>query len=71
MPPEISTAEAAERLGVTPAYLGVLIRRGRVLGVRRLGRIYVLDPDVMEIVPGKPGRPPLPTSPDPAHEPGD
>jgi len=70
-PPATSTPWAAARLGGPPANLAGLTRRGRVRGVRRLGRIAVLDPDAMEIVPGKPGRPPLPTSPDPADEPGD
>jgi excisionase family DNA binding protein len=53
----ISSAEAAERLGVHITRVQVLIREGR-LPAQRIGRTYVIDEvDLKLIEDRKPGRP--------------
>jgi excisionase family DNA binding protein len=54
----ISSAEAAERLGVHITRVQVLIREGR-LPAQKIGRTYVVNEDDLKLVEGrKPGRPP-------------
>jgi excisionase family DNA binding protein len=54
----ISSAEAAERLGVHITRVQVLIREGR-LPAQRIGRTYVVNEDDLKLVEDrKPGRPP-------------
>jgi len=54
----ISSAEAAERLGVHITRVQVLIREGR-LPAQKIGRTYVLNEDDLKLVEDrKPGRPP-------------
>jgi excisionase family DNA binding protein len=54
----ISSAEAAERLGVHITRVQVLIRAGR-LPAQKIGRTYVVDEDDLKLVENrKPGRPP-------------
>jgi excisionase family DNA binding protein len=53
----ISTAEAAEKLGVHITRVQVLIREGR-LPAQRVGRTYVIDEDDLRHVEDRPvGRP--------------
>lgn len=53
----ISSAEAAERLGVHITRVQVLIREGR-LPAQRIGRTYVVNEDDLKLVEDrKPGRP--------------
>jgi excisionase family DNA binding protein len=53
----ISSAEAAERLGVHITRVQVLIREGR-LPAQRIGRTYVVNEDDLRLVEDrKPGRP--------------
>lgn len=53
----ISSAEAAERLGVHITRVQVLIREGR-LPAQRIGRTYVVNEDDLKLVEvRKPGRP--------------
>jgi len=53
----ISSAEAAERLGVHITRVQVLIREGR-LPAQRIGRTYVVNEDDLQLVEDrKPGRP--------------
>jgi excisionase family DNA binding protein len=54
----ISSAEAAERLGVHITRVQVLIREGR-LPAQKIGRTYVVNEDDLKLVKDrKPGRPP-------------
>jgi excisionase family DNA binding protein len=54
----ISSAEAAERLGVHITRVQVLIREGR-LPAQKIGRTYVVNEDDLKLVEDrKPGRPP-------------
>jgi excisionase family DNA binding protein len=54
----ISSAEAAEKLGVHITRVQVLIREGR-LPAQRIGRTYVVNEDDLKLVRDrKPGRPP-------------
>jgi excisionase family DNA binding protein len=54
----ISSAEAAERLGVHITRVQVLIREGR-LPAQKIGRTYVVNEDDLKLVGDrKPGRPP-------------
>jgi excisionase family DNA binding protein len=56
----ISSAEAAERLGVHITRVQVLIREGR-LPAQKIGRTYVVNEDDLKLVEErKPGRPPKP-----------
>jgi excisionase family DNA binding protein len=56
----ISSAEAAERLGVHITRVQVLIREGR-LPAQKIGRTYVVNEDDLKLVGDrKPGRPPKP-----------
>jgi excisionase family DNA binding protein len=56
----ISSAEAAERLGVHITRVQVLIREGR-LPAQKIGRTYVVNEDDLKLVEDrKPGRPPKP-----------
>ena len=53
----ISSAEAAERLGVHITRVQVLIREGR-LPAQKIGRTYVVNEDDLKLVENrKPGRP--------------
>ena len=53
----ISSAEAAERLGVHITRVQVLIREGR-LPAQKIGRTYVVNEDDLKLVEDrKPGRP--------------
>ena len=53
----ISSAEAAERLGVHITRVQVLIREGR-LPAQRIGRTYVVNEDDLKLVEDRrPGRP--------------
>lgn len=53
----ITTEQAAERLGVTPSRVRVLIRNGR-LPAHRFGRAHVIDEaDLRFVAERKPGRP--------------
>ena len=54
----ISSAEAAEKLGVHITRVQVLIREGR-LPAQKIGRTYVVNEDDLKLVGDrKPGRPP-------------
>ncbi len=56
----LTTAEAAERLGVTRWRVNALIRDGR-LKATRLGQIFVIEEgDLKAVEHRKPGRPPKP-----------
>jgi excisionase family DNA binding protein len=56
----ISSAEAAERLGVHITRVQLLIREGR-LPAQKIGRTYVLnEADLKLVADRKPGRPPNP-----------
>ena len=53
----ISSAEAAERLGVHITRVQVLIREGR-LPAQKIGRTYVVNEDDLKLIEDrKPGRP--------------
>jgi excisionase family DNA binding protein len=53
----ISSAEAAERLGIHITRVQVLIREGR-LPAQKIGRTYVVDEEDLKLVADrKPGRP--------------
>ena len=57
----ITTEQAAESLGVTPARIRVLIREGR-LPAKRFGRAHMIDEnDLIHVADRKPGRPPKQT----------
>jgi excisionase family DNA binding protein len=54
----ISSAEAAERLGVHITRVQVLIREGR-LPAQKIGRTYVVNENDLKLIEDrKPGRPP-------------
>lgn len=56
--PLITTAEAADRLGLTIRAVQKMIEAGR-LTARKVGRDYLIDPDALENIPKQaPGRPP-------------
>lgn len=44
MPDFMNTETAAAELGITPQYLGVLIREGAIRAYRGARRKYLLDP---------------------------
>jgi excisionase family DNA binding protein len=53
----LTTEQAAERLGVTPARVRVLIREGR-LPAQSFGRAHMINEDDLNLVADrKPGRP--------------
>jgi excisionase family DNA binding protein len=57
----ITTADAAERLGIHQTRVQVLIRGGR-LPAQMLGGTYVINEDDLRLVADrKPGRPPKPS----------
>lgn len=54
----LTTEQAADRLGVTPARVRVLIREGR-LPAQSFGRAHMIDEDDLKLVEDRrPGRPP-------------
>jgi excisionase family DNA binding protein len=54
----LTTEQAADRLGVTPARVRVLIREGR-LPAQSFGRAHMISEDDLKLVEDrKPGRPP-------------
>lgn len=54
----LTTEQAAEQLGVTPARIRVLIREGR-LPAARFGRSHMInEADLALVADRKPGRPP-------------
>jgi excisionase family DNA binding protein len=54
----LTTEQAADRLGVTPARVRVLIREGR-LPAQSFGRAHMINEDDLKLVEDrKPGRPP-------------
>lgn len=54
----LTTEQAAERLGVTPARVRVLIREER-LPAQKFGKAHMIDEDDLKLVEDrKPGRPP-------------
>jgi excisionase family DNA binding protein len=54
----LTTEQAAERLGITPSRVRVLIRSGR-LPAERFGRSHVIkESDLIRVEDRKPGRPP-------------
>jgi excisionase family DNA binding protein len=54
----LTTEQAADRLGVTPARVRVLIREGR-LPAQSFGRAHMINEDDLKFVENrKPGRPP-------------
>jgi excisionase family DNA binding protein len=56
----LTTEQAADRLGVTPARVRVLIREGR-LPAQSFGRAHMINEDDLKLVEDrKPGRPPKP-----------
>jgi excisionase family DNA binding protein len=56
----LTTEQAADRLGVTPARVRVLIREGR-LPAQSFGRAHMINEDDLKLVGDrKPGRPPKP-----------
>jgi excisionase family DNA binding protein len=56
----LSTAEVAERLGLTVRAIQKMIEGGR-LPARKVGRDYVIDPSALENIPKQAaGRPPKP-----------
>jgi excisionase family DNA binding protein len=58
MPNTLTTEEAAERLGVTPARVRAMIIAGR-LSATRFGRAHVIrEADLRQVEDRKPGRPP-------------
>lgn len=61
---QITSAQAAERLGLSPISVRRLIRTGR-LPATRLGPMYVIEEDDLELVRVRRpvGRPPGPTPP--------
>lgn len=57
---DLTTAEAAKKLGVTPRRVLQLIRTGR-LPAQRFGPTYMIDPKDLALVKNrKPGRPRTP-----------
>ncbi|MDR2711368.1 MAG: helix-turn-helix domain-containing protein [Burkholderiales bacterium] len=54
----ISTADAAERLGISRRRLQALIKEGRVLGAVRVGRAWIL-PDNPQVTAGTRGPDPV------------
>lgn len=55
----ISTAQAAEQLGVTPLRVRVLCKQRRIPGARLIaGRVWMLPPD-FEVTPGSRGPAPV------------
>ncbi|HWQ35838.1 MAG TPA: helix-turn-helix domain-containing protein [Blastocatellia bacterium] len=62
----ITTAEAAERLGVHRTRINVLIREGR-LPAKLFGKVYLIEEEKLALVSDrKPGRPPKAESAKPA-----
>ena len=56
--PEITTTEAAERLGVTRSYINKLLKQGRLPGAYQRGRAWIIPEEAIDnIVPRKMGRP--------------
>ena len=54
----MTTAEAADRLGLTVRAVQKMIEAGR-LAAQKVGRDYLIDPDALENIPRQaPGRPP-------------
>lgn len=54
----LTTEQAADRLGITPARVRVLIREGR-LPAQSFGRAHMINEDDLKLVEDrKPGRPP-------------
>lgn len=54
----LTTEQAAERLGVTPSRVRVLIRAGR-LPAQRFGRAHIINESDLKLVEDRqPGRPP-------------
>lgn len=54
----LTTEQAADRLGITPARVRVLIREGR-LPAQSFGRAHMIDEGDLKLVEDrKPGRPP-------------
>jgi len=54
----ISTAEAAERLGVTPCRVRALIYDGRLPANKIGGALVIDDADLERVAKRRPGRPP-------------
>lgn len=54
----LGTTEAAEELGISPKWLGKLIRQGRVPAIKVHARAYVLDEQDVERLKTAPRRRP-------------
>ncbi len=52
----VSTREAAERLGVSPAAVRIMIRQGEVRAVRKGRLVKVAEADLQDLVDQKQGR---------------
>jgi hypothetical protein len=51
-PSYVSVLEFAQTVGVTPSRINQLIKRGRIVGVKRLNRRYIV-PEYARILPAK------------------
>jgi excisionase family DNA binding protein len=55
---EITTTEAARRLGCTRANIHKLLKQGRLLGAYQVGRAWIIPEEALDnIMPRKMGRP--------------
>lgn len=55
----LTTIEAGQRLGITPARIRQLCQAGRIVGAQKVGRDWVI-PDPPQVEPGSHGSTPRP-----------